>query len=288
MTATMSEDRKQSLNWELGSSFESTQGTVRYAVEGHGPAVVLVHGTPWSSFSWYKMIPVLAKNYRVHYYDFIGYGQSEKRSCQRVSLDVQAQLLIQLIEHWGICQPSIVAHDFGGATALRAHLLQGCEFHNLLLIDVVALTPWGSPFFSHIQHYEQAFAGLPAYIHQAVVETYIKGALHQNLATTEIEQLVKPWLGEAGQVGFYRQIAQANEKYTSEMEALYPHIRCPVSILWGENDGWIPLANGRRLHKEIPQSSFTVVPGAGHLAQMEAPDFVNQAIVKCLKQTDVS
>ncbi len=48
-----------------------------------------------------------------------------------VSLGVQNQLLAQLLEHWRLDCPDVVAHDFGGATALRAHLLNGKDYRSL-------------------------------------------------------------------------------------------------------------------------------------------------------------
>jgi pimeloyl-ACP methyl ester carboxylesterase len=46
------------------------------------------------------------------------------------------------LRHWRLSKPDVVAHDFGGCTALRAHLLHGCEYGSLTLIDPVALAPW--------------------------------------------------------------------------------------------------------------------------------------------------
>ena len=268
--------------WTLGGEYRFSEGVVRYGVVGDGPDVVLVHGTPWSSFTWSRLIPVLSTRYRVHFHDLIGYGQSEKRQGQDVSLEAQGRLLAELLEHWGTVRPMVVAHDFGGATSLRAHLLHGCDFDRLVLVDVVAMAPWGSPFFAHVREHEAAFAGVPAYIHEAVVRAYIDGALHAPLADDVVDALVRPWLGDAGQGGFYRQIAQADQRYTDEIEPLYPAIRCPVSILWGERDTWIPIETGRRLHRAIPGSSFTVVEGAGHLAQLESADVVNAEVARFL------
>ncbi len=269
--------------WTLEGKYRFSEGLVRYSVVGAGPDIVLVHGTPWSSFTWRRLIGVLSTKYKVHFYDFIGYGLSEKRDNQDVSLATQSQLLVELIAHWKLDSPKLIAHDFGGATSLRAHLLHGCEFDRLCLIDVVALAPWGSPFFSHIQKYQKAFAGVPAYIHKAIVEAYVRGALHQSIDAKDFAQLVQPWLGEPGQAAFYRQIAQADQKFTDEVEPFYAQIRCPVSILWGELDSWIPIETGERLHKAIPHSTFAVIRGAGHLAQLEAPGDVNKEVQKFLE-----
>ena len=133
----------------------------------------------------------------------IGYGQSEKRDGQNVSLGIQNQLLTELLDYWGLHRPLVVAHDFGGATALRTHLLDKRDFEKLVLINVVAMAPWGSPFFAHVQQHESVFSGVPAYIHKAIVEAYIQGALYNELQSEDFIFLVQPWLGDVGQPAFY-------------------------------------------------------------------------------------
>ena len=108
---------------------------------------------------------------------------------------------------------------------LRTHLLGQRDFEKIVLINVVALAPWGSPFFAHIRQHEAAFSGVPAYIHRAIVETYIQGALYNQLDLGEMEALVQPWLGDVGQAAFYRQIAQASQKYTDEQRTVNPTAR---------------------------------------------------------------
>ena len=81
---------------------------------------------------------------------------------------------------------------------------------------------------------------------------------------------VAPWLGAEGQEAFYRQIAQNDPRYTDEVQPLYGGIERPVLILWGEEDRWIPLERGRRLHEAIPGSRLETIPRCSHLAQEDA------------------
>jgi pimeloyl-ACP methyl ester carboxylesterase len=241
---------------------------------------VLVHGTPWSSFHWRHVIPALAGWFTVYYYDLIGYGQSEKRAGQDVSLAVQNQVLAELLDHWGLESPSIVGHDFGGTTVLRTHLLEERPFQKIALIDPVALSPWGSSFFQHVNRHEPVFQEIPAYIHEAIVTAYVKGAAHRPMDADTLAGTVAPWLDAAGQGGFYRQIAQANQRFTDEVEPLYPTITCPLLILWGEEDRWIPIDRGRQLHTTIPHSEFIPIPDAGHLVQEDAPALLVSHLLK--------
>lgn len=259
------------MQWTLSETVETGAGSVAAGQAGEGPDLVLAHGWPWSSFSWHRVIPVLAENFRVHWYDMPGYGRSDKRSDQATSLDVQGRVFAEVLVHWELKNPRVVAHDFGGAITLRAHLLHGCDFERLALMNVVAMRPWGSDFFDHVGRHVEAFTGLPLHIHKAVVEAYIQGALVNEITDEDFTEFVAPWLSEEGRGSFYRQFAQADERYTAEVEPMFGDIRCPVTILWGEDDPWIPLERGKDLHALIPQASFRTLPGVGHLPQLEAP-----------------
>jgi pimeloyl-ACP methyl ester carboxylesterase len=270
-----------SASWHLAQAFIFEGQAVRFGTLGPAdrPPIVFVHGTPFSSLVWRRIAPHLTDHRQVFYFDLLGYGRSEMRSNQDVSLAVQGRLFAALLSHWGLSKPDVVAHDFGGTTALRAHLLHGCEYGSLTLIDPVALAPWGSPFVRHVREHEPAFAGLPAYIHAAILPAYIGGAAFRPLSASTLQLYVEPWLGASGQAAFYRQIAQMDQRYTDEIESRYAEMRCPVRILWGEQDNWIPVERGRELARRIPRSKLRVIPEAGHLVQEDAPEAIVAALL---------
>jgi pimeloyl-ACP methyl ester carboxylesterase len=258
-------------DWRLSQVYHFDGRSVRYDICGDGPPLVIGHGTPWSSFNMRHLIAALSDSYQIYYYDMIGYGQSDQ-SPGDVSLGIQNQLLARLLEHWQLENPSIIGHDFGGATLLRTHLVNKRAFAKMVLIDPVALSPWGSSFFQHVRAHEAAFAGVPDYIHEAIVRAYVKTAAHLELDETTLEGIVRPWCGAEAKPAFYRQIAQADSVYTEEVQPLYPQISRPVLILWGGADAWIPVEQGRRLQQMIPNSILHVIPDAGHLVIEEKPD----------------
>jgi pimeloyl-ACP methyl ester carboxylesterase len=264
--------------WPLDQSFDFRGDSIRYRSNGSGPDLVLVHGTPFSSYVWHRILPRIASGWRVHVFDLLGYGQSGMREGQDVSLGIQNKVLGAFLAHLNLPRPSIVAHDFGATTTLRAHLLDEVEFSQMLLIDPVAIAPWGSPFVKHVAQHEAAFQGIPAYIHEAMVARYLRGAMFKAMTDEVLAPYVAPWLGAEGQPAFYRQIAQMDQRYTDEIEPRLATIRCPVSILWGEDDEWIPLAQGRKLQAMIPGSRLRTIPSAGHLVQEDAPEAITAAI----------
>lgn len=274
-----------SAEWALPEVFSFEGQSVRYGVIGSGKPLVLLHGTPFSSVVWRRIAPHLADHRQVFYFDLLGYGRSEMRPDQNVSLAVQNQLFAALLDHWGIVGPDVVAHDFGGATALRGCLLNGCDYRSLTLIDPVAVAPWGSPFVRHVRDHQAAFAGLPPYIHEAILSAYIAGSAYRSLSAEEMHFYVEPWLGESGQAAFYRQIAQMDQRYTDEVESRYGELQCPIMILWGENDSWIPIERGHALAARMRRPRFRSVPRSGHLMQEDAPEAIVAAVLGFLAIT---
>ncbi len=242
---------------------------------GAGPAVVFCHGTPWSSWLWGPYAQALARDFTVHLWDMPGYGASSKNPDHAVSLDVQGELLADLLAYWGLDAPHgaphVIAHDFGGAVSLRAHLLHGARYASLALVDVVALAPWGSPFFRLVHENADVFAAQPAAVHAGAVRAYIAGASHRGLTGTQLDALLAPWTTREGQAAFYRQIAQADEVFTDVLESRYRSLDLPVHVVWGTEDTWIPADRAHRLADLIPGARLTLVPDAGHLIQLDQP-----------------
>lgn len=262
---------------ELDQVFTVDGHRVRWAARGEGPPVVFCHGTPWSSRLWAPVAAALASRYRVFLWDMPGYGESSKDD--DVSLAVQGRVFASLLAHWGLGEPPhVVAHDYGGAVALRAHLLHGAAYASLTLVDVVALAPWGSEFFRLVRDNAAVFAALPAPLHEALVRAYVRGAAFRTLRADDEDALVRPWLDAEGRAAFYRQIAQADQRWTDEIEPRYGELDLPVRVVWGTEDTWIPVDRAHRLAAAIPGAELHLVPGAGHLIQLDAPEALTAAL----------
>ncbi|MFI0717259.1 alpha/beta fold hydrolase [Streptomyces inhibens] len=271
-------------DWQLTRTFSTKSGSVCWDRLGDpsAPPVVLMHGTPFSSYVWRAVARSLAHRFEVFVWDMPGYGSSEKFDGQDVSLDVQGQIFCELLDHWGLPDPLVVAHDFGGTVALRAHLLHHTRYRRLVLVDPVALAPWGSPFFRLVAEHSDVFEQLPPALHKALVREYISSASSPGLHPATLNRLVEPWLGLHGQPAFYRQIAQADQRFTDEIQGRYAEIDLPVLVCWGEDDTWIPVAKGHELAASIPGAGLRLIPSAGHLVQEDAPAELTTAILNFL------
>jgi pimeloyl-ACP methyl ester carboxylesterase len=101
-----------------------------------------------------------------------------------------------------------------------------------------------------------------------------------NRAKPDIYGALRQMNLDAGQEVFDAQIhALVNRP---EAESLLPRIACPALVMTGELDSWSPPAQHRAIAAAIPNSELVIVPGAGHMIQLEAPDAVNAAIARWL------
>ena len=243
------------------------------------PPLVLVHGTPFSSQVWRRIAPWLAGPFRVIGFDLLGYGASRADAADDVSLGVQNTVLGAVMEAAGAQRPHVLAHDFGGATALRAHLLDHRNFASITLVNPVAVRPWGSPFVRHVARHRAAFDAMPDDAHNALLDAYLDGAAFRPLGSDVREIYAAPWREEAGKRAFYRQIAQMDQAFTDPVEARLGAVRAPVQLLWGREDAWIPLETGRRLATALGVELIEIA-GAGHLVQEDAPEAILGALAR--------
>jgi pimeloyl-ACP methyl ester carboxylesterase len=256
---------------DVDRRFEWEGRSIAYGKAGSGPAVVFCHGTPFSSRVWSQYADALSADFTVYLWDMPGYGESSKDPSHPVDFGAQARAFAALLEHWQLDRPRVVAHDFGGAVSLRAALVEKAVYASLMLVDVVAIPPSGSPFFQFVKRHPTTLDEVPAYVHEAILRAYVSAASHRGLRADELDELVAPWCTDEGQPAFYRQIAQYDEDFLAVNERLVGDLGIPVQVVWGRDDAWIPAATGRRLAGLIPESSYMEVPDAGHLMQYDAP-----------------
>ena len=246
--------------------------------------LVICHGTPWSAALWADLAAALSVRWRVHLWDMPGYGRSPRGADLALDLRTQSARLARLLAHWELEHPCVLAHDIGGAVALGAHLRHGVEYGALMLQDVVTLDPWGSPFFRLVAEHADVFAVLPPTLHEALVREYVRGASARPLTTDAIDALVGPWTGTSEQrASLYRQIAALRPEDTRDLVASLDRVRASVSIGWGAEDPWIPVAQAHRLADALPgEAPVTILPGVGHLVPLEAPEALRESVGRWL------
>ncbi len=260
------------MDWILSDSLDTAAGVIRWQRLGSGGRpIVFVHGTPYSSFLWRDIAPALSEGREVYVFDLLGYGQSEQREGQDLSIAAQAGRLVTLLENWNLDRPSMVANDIGGAVVLHAMLINGVPYRDLTIFDAVTGGEWERGLFSLIRESPEVFSELPDYAHRALVVSHLEQATYRGFRPAVLERYLQPWLGVEGQAAFYRQYRQLTVADTRIYEDKLSEIDIPVMLLWGRNDRILPPPYGEWIRDRIRHATFHWIDDAGHLLQEDAP-----------------
>jgi pimeloyl-ACP methyl ester carboxylesterase len=266
--------------WRLRERAILAGGRVAWDRLGEGAPIVLVHGTPSWSYVWRNVAPVLAERFSVYLLDLLGYGDSERREQQDISITAQGRLLSELLEHWGLEAPGLVGHDIGAATVLRAHLVEGRAADRIALLDAVALNPWNTPTTVHMRTHLDTYRTMPMHVYEEVVKAHLRTAVHRPLDDQALAAYLAPWQGKDGQAAYFRKIAQWTDDDVGALEPLLPTLRVPVRILWGEDDRWLDRSVADRLRALTRDAELRLIPDAGHFSPEDAPAAVARELLE--------
>jgi pimeloyl-ACP methyl ester carboxylesterase len=64
----------------------------------------------------------------------------------------------------------------------------------------------------------------------------------------------------------------------ADQRDLLPRIAVPTLLIWGERDARSPLSVARQFEDAVPDAKLVVIPGAGHVSNLEAPELFNDAV----------
>ena len=265
--------------WALARRTELSQGTVAWDAFGHGPPVVLVHGTPSWSYLWRNVVPALAREFTVYVFDLPGYGDSPAPPDANVSIATHATTLLELLDAWGLDAPAAAGHDIGGAILLRAHLLHRRSFQQLALIDAVVLAPWITPTTRHIQAHLDVYRTMPNQIFDRLAAAHLRTAVHGDFDEEAFAAYHGRWKGVQGQAAYLHKVAHFDEEHTRSFEPLLGTMRVPVLVVWGADDAWLDPALARRVAALIPGAVTRMIAGAGHFAMEDAPTEVTRELL---------
>ncbi|MBE1284024.1 MAG: alpha/beta fold hydrolase [Rhodobacteraceae bacterium] len=265
---------------------------IAHGTHGDGEPVVLIHGTPSSSYIWRNVLPELVHaGYKVHVFDLLGYGLSERPWDPDIDTSVTGQvpILEGLLELWGLNDLHVIAHDIGGGVAQRFALHSPDRVRSLTMIDVVSFDSWPSK-----RTHEQMQAGLEALIkapdadHRAHFRDWLLSTVQNKtrLSETSMHTYLDYISGPVGQASlFQHQVRHYVPDHTNDVAPRYGELGdLPVQLIWGAEDAWQVTDWAHRLHEAIPGSELHVLENCGHFAMEDQPEQISGLLIDFLKR----
>jgi 3-oxoadipate enol-lactonase len=276
MTSTLSPGSPGAGGYRDVVPFVEVDGVrLHYTDTGSGePALLLLHAFPLHSGMWAPQIEHLASHRRVIAPDLPGFGASEApQSMYRYTMTGFADLVAGLLKQLRLTHVVLAGLSMGGYVAfavMRQHVERVAA---LVLADTRAGADTHLAFDRRTDQQDQvARIGTTT-----LIEELLGGLLSDRTRAERLDVVehVRRLMANsaAGYIG-----ALEAMKHRPDATAELAGIAVPTLVVVGADDSLSPPEVARDMHERIKGSKLAVLPGAGHLSNLEAPDAFNAAL----------
>ena len=250
---------------------------IAFEQRGAGPPLVLLHGVLEDSRIWRRQLDDLSDEFTVVAWDAPGCGRSSDPP-KSFRMPDYADCLAAFVDAVGLARPHVLGLSFGGALALELYRRHPKVPMTLVLASAYAGWAGSLPAEVVEQRLQQCLreADMPP---DQWVHGWIPGLLTESAPAEVVDEVVALMLElhPAGHRAMVHALAEA------DLRDVLPHIDVPTLLLYGDADKRSPLNVAEDLHVRIPASRLVVLPGVGHLCNVEAADQFNAEVRSFLR-----
>lgn len=281
---------KKKLNHILNTNsqvLEISKGPVEYAIYGHGPIVVGMHGAPGG----YDQIICLGEMLAKKGFELIGWsrpGYLRTPLSVGKTIEEQADILAELLDHLLIDKVALLAISAGGPAALQFAIRHPDRISALIMEAAVSKTYKPQFIEKNKLFVKLGLSDLGLWLLHWMFRISPKKTLEKflsfesNLDIDEIKELSANVIKDASKMEFLSKILQSlapmsrrNQGFYNDLTQLknittisYEKIRCPTLIIHGTSDKDVPLEHAEELSKKIPHAQFLKIEKGTHLLNL--------------------
>ena len=238
--------------------------------------LVLIHGFPLNPAMWEPQLVLAERGWRIIVPELRGFGSASeaKGDPPATSIDDYAGDTIDLLDNLHVKDAVICGLSMGGYTALAMFRHAATYFRAMVLADT--RSEGDSPeAVTNRKNMQQLVrdkgpgAVADALVPKLLCEATLKGKpdvvarLRKQITESSVDAIVG---------------ALTALMTRADSTPLLPTIRIPVQIIVGDQDALTPPALSEQMHKDISGSALAVIPGAGHMSNMEQPAAFNEVL----------
>lgn len=252
--------------------------TIAYHRSGSGAPLVLLHGGWSDGREWRHQLGGLGEEFDVIAWDAPGCGGSDEPP-PVTSLATYADAVAALVGALDLDRPHLCGLSFGGGLAVAVYQRHPDLVRSLVLVSAYA--GWkGSLPDAEVQarlHKVRSEIHRPP---QSWVEDYLPG-FFAGPVPPEVLDLVRSSMLDVRPAGTLAMLTAFAE---ADLREVLPTIAVPTLLLYGTQDVRSPREVADALHAAIPGSELVLLPGVGHLVNLEAPEAFNTEVRRFLRE----
>ena len=244
---------------------------VRYTVTGSGPWITLAHPLACRLEMWDEEVKRLSKWFTVLAYDARGHGKTSAPAIP-YTLDMVADDIKGLLDHLGIERSHWVGLAMGGVFGLAAALKYPGIFETLVLADTSSkLSEAGVAAYGE-RAAKVTAGGMEAMV-DPTLERWFKASFRAG--SPKLVARVANWIRTTPPDGY---VGCSAAIPTIDVTHRLGEITVPCMVIVGADDIAMPPAMAELLDWNLPRSELVVIPGAGHLPNLEQSGAFNAAL----------
>jgi len=233
--------------------------------------ILFIHGAGGGSFTWVCQKGFFEKSFTPIIIELPGHGESRGEGEENIGR--YAEQVHLFAARLGLAKAFWVGHSMGGAIVQTLALAHPEFIQGIVLVGTGA----------KLRVLPMVLNGIRNHFEETVQR--ITGFAYSRKASPEfIERGVKQLLGCRPEVLYGDFLACDRFDQRHEVE----RIDLPTSVICGEEDELTPVSYSEFLHRRIKGSALEIIPGAGHMVMMEAPDPFNRVVQDFVLSTALS
>jgi len=235
--------------------------------------VIFLHGFPFDKSCWHPQMAALQQEHRVMAYDIRGFGKSTT-SPEIPSISLYADDLIQFMDQLGIAKAIVCGISMGGYIVLNAVNRFPDKFQAIILCDTQCIADSPETKEKRKESIMQVMSGrLNEFTEQFISKVFnLEAGNHDDGLIATVKHIILSTSPETI-TGALNALKNREETCTSLND-----INIPSLIICGDQDKLTPPEKSEELHRKIADSSYYLVPEAGHLSNLDQPFLFNQRI----------
>ena len=262
---------------EHSADMVTVNGThLYYERAGSGHPLVLIHGFSLNTQMWEDQFAVFARQYQAIRYDMRGFGRSALPTEEPFTA---VEDLRALLDTLGVSRAYVLGLSLGGSVAIDFALAYPDRTSALVLVDTALHGwPWSEAFSHSMRELEIAARtqGVEMARQRWLAHPFFLPARERPELAERLAQIVASYSGWSW--------LHASPERDADLPEVRPleRISAPTLLIMGERDIEEFQAIASHISCSIPHLTKLVLPGVGHMANMEAPEAFNEAVLRFL------
>jgi 3-oxoadipate enol-lactonase len=240
-----------------------------FSEQGRGPALVFLHAYPLDRSMWQTQVEAFSSRYRVVTPDAFGFGGSQPP--RPWTMPEMGEALLELLNHLKIDRCTLAGLSMGGYIAIPFALAHADRVDRLILAhtraraDIEAEKAARNDMIAAIK--KDGVGSLP--------DKMIPRLVAPN-AAEEVRKFVRDSIIRASAEACIDAVTAMRDRL--DQTANLGKITCPTLVISGDADAIIKVEDSKAMAAGIPNSEIEIIPGTGHLSNLEDPAAFNRVI----------